>query len=327
MAFLRLVIDTSRYSNNVWVMDLATGDQTFLAGDPTGSDPGPVGAGLDYSPDGKKFVYNAYNDTGSISVMDSSTGHVLVDTGAVSYVKPAFSPDGTKIAYSYQPASPVDFDSQDIWVMDADGANAHDVTPSPREPFFTGAGVSRESGVTWQPIRVAAVPPSDGTSPSGGGSSSSGSTTPLASSTPPPGAAVDVAAPVLGPLSLSPAVFRAAVSGASIASRVGTRVSYELSESAMVRFRVARALGGRRVGGRCVRLTRSNRRAPRCVRYRLLRGSFSVRGVTGQNRFRFSGRLRGRKLTPGSYRLRGAATDAAGNRSAPKRVNFRIVRR
>jgi len=182
----------------------------------------------------------------------------------------------------------------------------------------------------------AAVPSSEGTSPSGGGTLSSGSTTTPGGGTTPPGggttvpsaaAAVDVTAPVLGALSLSPAVFRAAGSGASIASRVGTRVSYELSEAAGVRFRVERAVGGRRVGGRCVRTTSLNRGAPRCVRYRTLAGGFADQGVAGQNRLVFRGRLGGRKLTPGRYRLRGVAVDAAGNRSARTRVTFRIVRR
>jgi hypothetical protein len=58
-----------------------------------------------------------------------------------------------------------------------------------------------------------------------------------------------------------------------------------------------------------------------------LSGSFTHRGTTGKNRFRFSGRLRGRKLPPGRYRLRAVATDPAGNKSSTKRRAFRIVRR
>jgi hypothetical protein len=94
-----------------------------------------------------------------------------------------------------------------------------------------------------------------------------------------------------------------------------------------VRFRVERALAGRRAGGRCVKPTRSNRRAKRCTRYKLLRGGFAHQGKAGQNAFRFSGRLRGRKLRPGRYRLRAVATDKAGNKSTRKRAGFRIVRR
>jgi hypothetical protein len=58
-----------------------------------------------------------------------------------------------------------------------------------------------------------------------------------------------------------------------------------------------------------------------------VRGSFVHQGSAGLNRFRFSGRLRNRKLAVGRYRLVAVATDAAGNRSAAKRRAFRIVRR
>ena len=89
---------------------------------------------------------------------------------------------------------------------------------------------------------------------------------------------------------------------------------------------VERALSGRRVGGRCVRVTASNRSARRCTRYSTMRGSFTDRGERGQNAFSFRGRLAGRALGPGRYRLRGVGTDAAGNRSTLRRAGFQIVR-
>jgi hypothetical protein len=79
---------------------------------------------------------------------------------------------------------------------------------------------------------------------------------------------------------------------------VGTRISYNLSEAASVRFRI--------VG---------------------LRGAFVRQGKPGSNSFRFRGRLRGRRLKPGRYRLRVTATDAAGNSSPVRYVRFRILRR
>ena len=93
------------------------------------------------------------------------------------------------------------------------------------------------------------------------------------------------------------------------------------------RFRVEHALSGRRVGGRCVRVTSSNRSARRCTRYPTMRGSFSDRGERGSNRFTFRGRLAGRALRPGRYRLRAIAADKAGNKSLLRRIGFRIVRR
>ena len=64
----------------------------------------------------------------------------------------------------------------------------------------------------------------------------------------------------------------------------------------------------------------------RCTRYVRVRGSFTHDGQAGLNRFKFTGRLRGRTLRPGRYRLVAAASNAAGNRSKPRRTKFRIVR-
>jgi hypothetical protein len=50
-------------------------------------------------------------------------------------------------------------------------------------------------------------------------------------------------------------------------------------------------------------------------------------GVPGANRVRFSGRLGGHKLAPGSYRLIARAVDAAGNRSKAVSAAFRVARR
>ena len=79
-----------------------------------------------------------------------------------------------------------------------------------------------------------------------------------------------------------------------------------------------RALG-RRVGGRC----RAGRPRPGrgCVRFLRVRGSFVHAGRVGANALRFSGRLGGRTLAPGRYRL--VATPAGGPAA---RVAFRIRR-
>jgi hypothetical protein len=53
-------------------------------------------------------------------------------------------------------------------------------------------------------------------------------------------------------------------------------------------------------------------------------GRFAVRGRRGLNRLRFSGRIRGRPLAPGSYALRAVAVDLARRTSAPLAVPFRI---
>jgi hypothetical protein len=140
-------------------------------------------------------------------------------------------------------------------------------------------------------------------------------------------AVADVTAPSLSALALVPTRFRAASRGASVASRVGAALRFRLSERGTVRFRAQRAAKGRRVRGACRRATAKNRRRPRCTRFASVRGSFVVPGNAGANQVRFRGRIGGRRLRPGLYRLVANATDPAGNVSKAVRASFRIVRR
>jgi hypothetical protein len=109
----------------------------------------------------------------------------------------------------------------------------------------------------------------------------------------------------------------------------GTKVSFNLNEAASVRFTVTRRVKGRRVkrGKRtaCVKPTGKNRKRKRCTRVVTLKGSFSRNGVAGKNSFHFTGRLRGRKLKLGRYRLVATPT-AGGLRGKPTSSGFRIVR-
>ena len=100
-------------------------------------------------------------------------------------------------------------------------------------------------------------------------------------------------------LRVSPRAFRAAPRGPSISPRAGARVTYALAFPARVRFVVQRNVRGR---------------------YRRVRGAFNHMGSSGTNSFRFSGRLRGRRLPPGRYRL--VATIPGGG---PTRTGFRIL--
>ena len=94
-----------------------------------------------------------------------------------------------------------------------------------------------------------------------------------------------------------------------------------------MRFTVERATTGRRVGSACRHVTSSNRGRARCTRYVAAKGSATLTATKGANRRTFRGRLNGRALAAGRYRLVARATDAAGNRSAIRRAAFRIVRR
>jgi hypothetical protein len=93
-------------------------------------------------------------------------------------------------------------------------------------------------------------------------------------------------------ISISPKRFRHAK---------GTVVTYRMSDEAPVRFRVSRRIKHRKA-------------------YRPLKGSFTREGKAGKNRFAFHGRLDGRPLKPGSYRLLGSAGNSI------RRASFTIVR-
>jgi len=152
-----------------------------------------------------------------------------------------------------------------------------------------------------------------------GGGTGGGSTTLLA----------DTLDPVIGSVGFSIRRFRAARSGAAIRSApVGTRLRYGLSEAARVTLRYERRTRGRRVAGRCRALTRRNRGRATCSRWVLVRGSARHSGRAGANSLRLSGRIGGRTLKPGVYRLRLSARDGAGNASRLRRSpSLRIIRR
>ena len=83
--------------------------------------------------------------------------------------------------------------------------------------------------------------------------------------------------------------------------------SFRLSERATVRIVIARAV---KRGGK--------------TRY-AVKGTLLRRGLAaGKHSIGFRGRLGGKALASGRYRATVTATDAAGNRSAPRRVGFRI---
>ena len=80
------------------------------------------------------------------------------------------------------------------------------------------------------------------------------------------------------------------------------------------------------MGKRCVAPGAAKPGAKRCVRTKKLPGSFVHQGAAGLNSFRFTGRLRGRKLAPGRYSLVAHLPRPATGRAALATKAFRIVR-
>jgi uncharacterized repeat protein (TIGR01451 family) len=122
----------------------------------------------------------------------------------------------------------------------------------------------------------------------------------------------DLTAPVFGTLRMTNRTFAVAPKRGARAARArrGTAFAYTLSEPARVELTIERKATGRRSGRRWVRA-----------------GSFVQDGAAGANKKRWAGNVGTKVLKPGAYRASVVATDAAGNKSAARRLSFRIVRR
>lgn len=197
---------------------------------------------------------------------------------------------------------------------------------------FTGRGIGLvsygaerlDNFTATDPVFAPIATPPDTTPPTGSPGTGTG-TGPLG-----PSVGSDGVKPVLGGLSFSRTAFKAAKSGASTAKKrrvpVGSEVSFSVSEPSSVGFTAERKTTGRKIGRKCKAKTRSNRGAKHCTRWVPVAGSFTVAGTAGDNTFTFRGRIGGKSLRPGSYRLDGRATDAAKNASVPESKGFKIVR-
>ena len=114
----------------------------------------------------------------------------------------------------------------------------------------------------------------------------------------------------------------------------GTRFTFNSSEAGRAVLTVQKRVKGLKVKAkgkrRCVaRSKKQVRKAPakeRCNAWKKI-GSIAKQVKAGRNTIAFTGRLAGRKLTPGSYRARLKITDAAGNVSRAETVKFRVIKR
>jgi Tol biopolymer transport system component len=124
----RIVYRDSRrginHDDEIYVMNADGTERRDITNDPA-NDWGP-----DWSPDGRTIVFNSTRPDSTMS------GYVVRPDGSklrriptdmwVEY--PAWSPDGTRIAFMGGPNGPAEYD---IWVMNADGSNPVQLTDSP----------------------------------------------------------------------------------------------------------------------------------------------------------------------------------------------------
>jgi hypothetical protein len=118
--------------------------------------------------------------------------------------------------------------------------------------------------------------------------------------------------------------------GASVSAarkRRGATVTYSDSQRAVTTFTVLRPRKGYRVGRRCQasRPKHHKGKLRRCTLYVSL-GSFPHTDRAGANRFHFTGRVKGRALPRGRYRLRAVARNAQGLFSRALATDFKVIR-
>lgn len=138
------------------------------------------------------------------------------------------------------------------------------------------------------------------------------------------------APPVLSHLQVSPSKLRARTGrGASLASHAparGATIAYRDSEAAKTTFTVLVRREGFKVGHRCQATRPRHAHAPRrCPRFVALHGTFSHADGAGAVRLRFTGRVGGRPLAPGRYRLSAVARNAAGLSSRAVTADFTVI--
>jgi streptogramin lyase len=131
-------------------------------------------------------------------------------------------------------------------------------------------------------------------------------------------------------LALSPSKFRVAPGSTAVSARKrkvprGSKFKYGLSEPATVTIAIQRPTVGRKVGGKCKKKTRGNRKRRKCIFYKTV-GTLTRKAAQGSDANAFTGRIGSRKLKRGKYRAAATAKDAAGNSSVPSNAPFTIVR-
>jgi Tol biopolymer transport system component len=297
---------------DVWAVDLTSGAQTRLTnGFEVEDQP-------DWSPDGSRIAY--VNDPFLLSatklvsnpdiwVMNADgSGKARLTSHPWEDTNPAWSPDGSKIAFTHrqnQGTDPHTIENYpgDVYVMNADGADQRNLTNGGLTGIFLDEEASDNHSPSWQPLgpNVNRTPPSfTGT----------------------------VSVPPL--LAISGMPTQPVISAASRRRRGGVAIRFRLSKRASVKLAVESLRRGRKArrGRRsvCVPTGRRVARRKRCT-VRKLRGWIVRRGKRGRNRVRFSGRIGRRALRPGRYRIRAGAVDRIANPARQKQSRlFRVVR-
>lgn len=111
------------------------------------------------------------------------------------------------------------------------------------------------------------------------------------------------------------------VSPKGVASK--SKIKFKLTEKARVTFVVQKPAAGRLVGKSCRKPSAKNRKGKRCTRWLRASKSFRANGKKGSNSLKFSGKVGGKTLKRGRYRLAATAVDKAKGKSPQRTAAFR----
>ena len=135
-------------------------------------------------------------------------------------------------------------------------------------------------------------------------------------------AQIQQVAPDVEQMTFKPVAFKALTSGPSVVTSGGALVTFHLDNAARVTFTFRKVTTGRRVGGKC-RPGKAKSKTKRCQLVTTIPGQLLFVGISGDNEFRFSGRVENAALKPGTYRLVGKADGTAARSSY---TTFKIIK-
>ncbi len=290
---------------DVWVIDLASGVQTRLTSGPElNSEPdwSPDGTRIAYVSDPYVFTATALHSNPDIWTMGADGGgKARLTTDSRAETNPAFSPDGSQIAFTDRRAqsdlhSIVSYPG-DVYVMNADGTRQRDLTAGATTGFYNDEKADDEDP-SWQPLQPGARQAA-------------------------PAFSGMIAVP--GVLSIRSRSTRPVISSARRRGRGAIR--FHLSKRGSAKLAVERVRRGRKAKrGRCVPTRRPVGRRKRCLLAKL-QGWIVRPAKRGRNRVLFTGRVARKPLKAGLYRIRAGAVDRKGNPARQKwSRTFRVVR-
>jgi streptogramin lyase len=319
--------------NNMWVSDfngglirITTGGVATPINIGTTKNPRGVVAG----PDGKVYFTETAPAPGGNKI-----GHVNTDGTGLQETSGltggASDPEGIAVGQD-----------GNLYVAIFNGSQIGQVTPALGLTQFS-SGITANSGPRWiakgadgnmwfteetagKIGRFTVDPPPTPTT--GGG----GTTTTTTTTTTTPTQGPDTSIPQVSNVLVKPDRFIAGPTPTAVAAAkkkpargpVGTTITFMLTKDATATLSIEQALPGRKTRSGCGRVTRANRKAKKCTRYKV-RGTLTRTGLKGENAVPFSGRIGQKRMPPGKYRVGVSATDSLGQSGLPQYANFTIL--